>query len=246
MCRRRVPRVLTVEYWLLCLILLLLYIVYCAGTALLGVIVVNGRLLRNAFAAAPQWHIYIYNFIFFIPFPPTPRRRCCITFFRAVFTVYIILYVCGMWWVARINITRYIAREMNIALKRQHPRASVCACVRACVCVCCICSIIIVYVIVAIIIIFRRLLLSSTSVCESARCRRCANDVHRVDRDGTAYGGAGELYVSAVYRLTSRISPSPPKIRRHPARDLSSVGTRRRPQSPSFFPASHYVFTMII
>lgn len=109
MCRRRVPRVLTVGYWLLCIILL------CRETALPGVIVVNGRLLPNAFAAAPWWRL---DFVYTYNFSSSPSRRRCITFFGAVF---------GVRWAVRINIAR--ARD-EYRLKTAAP-----SCVCVCVCV---------------------------------------------------------------------------------------------------------------
>lgn len=114
MCRRRVPRVLTVGYWLLCLIIL-----YCAGTALLGVIVVNGRLLRNAFTRLPPPNSggsVIGICIWFYFFHPPPVD--------VVFHFSVRSSGCGGRWG-----WTSLARETNIALKRQHPRVFVCLCV---------------------------------------------------------------------------------------------------------------------
>jgi len=188
-----------------------------------GVIVVNGRLLPNAFAAAPRWRLdFVYKYNFF----SSPSRRRCITFFRAVFGV-------------RINIAR--ARD-EYRLKTAAP---------SCVCMCNIYPIIIVYVIVAYIIIFRRLL-SSTCVCvcvwerEKARATGDAQmtftGLIEMEPLGGGVRGRRVSCTRAAHRLTSLISPSPPKVRRHPALDLSSADDRSRVR---FFYTSYYVFTMI-
>ena len=87
-----------------------------------------------------------------------------------------------------------------------------------CVCVCDICSIIIAYVIVAFIIVFRRLL-SSTRVCMSARMRDTRDAqmtqgfTGLIEMEPLTVGGGGRVSCTlAEHRLTSRISPSPPKV----------------------------------
>jgi len=173
-----------------------------------------------AFAAAQQWRLS-YIMLFF----SSPSRRRCIIFVHAVF---------GVWWAVRINITR--ARD-EYRLKTAAP---------SCVCVCVIsarsllCTLLL------------RLLLYFAVCCRQRLCVRvrATGDAQMtftglIELEPLTVGGGGWLSCKrAVYRLTSRISPSPPKVR-HPARDLSCVGT---PTTAVVFVFStmYYVFTMII
>jgi len=168
-----------------------------------------------AFAAAQQWRLG-YIMLFF----SSPSR--CIAFFRAVF---------GVRWAVRIT---SLARETNIALKRQHPR--VCVCVisaRSLLCT-----------------LLLRLLLYFAVCCRQRLCVRvrATGDAQMtftglIELEPLTVGGWLSC-TQAVYRLTS---PSPPKVRlRHPARDLSCVGTPTTAVVFVFFSTMYYVFTMII